>query len=193
MPDDFAPEFDFAIDHFIEHQESLANRPLKFTLTASSIGRKSPFKATVRRLTMVDRASLGDMPEDAANFVWKRLQKLKGEMDELTDAGATPKDITEQFAQNDKHIQAANLFCVAGFVDPTLVLEPEREDIARRRFHVSRIQVEDRLAFMLACQDADSAFARRFELFRDAPAGDVPADPQGAVLEHDTVGVSELS
>lgn len=181
---EFRSQADFALDEFVEHQERRATTPFLFPLYASSVGRKRVWKALVRRLTIMDRASIGHLPDHLQNFVWSQLKVVQKEQERLRDQGEEPRDINEALANNDQNVRAANIYCHAAFVDPTIVLEPREENLAARTLHIDRIAVDDRIAFLLACNDAASEQGRLFETFRpesgaDAPdRGVVPMAPQ---------------
>lgn len=165
---------DFALDEFVAFQERKKTTPYLFPLHASSIGRKTVWKALVRRLTLMDKASLGHLPSHLQNFVWSQLKAIQKDIDRLQEAGQEPKDIQEALANNDQNIRAANLYCHAAFVDPQIVLNQHEENLSERKLHVERIAVEDRLAFIIGCNNANGEQARLFETFRPESRADAP-------------------
>lgn len=170
---DFKAASGIALDEFLDHQKRRVSEPYWFPLHASSIGRKTVWKVLARRLNMMDRASLGHIPENMQNFVWQRLQDIQKDMQALQESGENARTITEAHANNEQSIRAANIYCHAAFVDPRIVLEQGQENVPERKLFVDRIAVEDRLAFLLACNDADGEQARLFETFRPGSAPDV--------------------
>jgi hypothetical protein len=76
----------------------------------------------------------------------------------------------------------ANILCVYGIVEPRFVLDKAQERTSEGVLHVEWIAAEDRIAYMIACNDADSEQARLFRTFRDEPAHDVPGGQDGEVL-----------
>lgn len=171
--------FRFEIDEFIQHR---SEREFTFPLHASSIGRKALFKAKVRRLNLMDRATIGHLPDHLQNDVWKQLRAASREIEQARDAGRDPQNITEALANNDAMLNLANIFCRYGFVEPSLTLNAREEDLASGVLHVDRIAPEDRIAYMWACNDADSEQARYFATFRDEARADVPDRQDGEVL-----------
>lgn len=171
--------FRFDIDDFIEHR---AEREFTFPLHASSIGRKGVFEVRAHRLNLMDRASLGFLPDHLQNDVWQRLRKAAKDIADLQEKGGQPKDINEALANNDKMLAVANLFCRYAFVEPQVVLDPAEEDVRAGILHVDRIAPEDRIAFMIACTDADSEQARLFATFRREPDDAVPGRQGGEVV-----------
>lgn len=182
MIQQFRQQADFALDDFVEHQERKRTTPYLFALHASSIGRKKVWKVLARRLTIMDRASIAHLPDHLQNFVWNQLQSIQKETERMREAGEEPKNIQEALANNDQNIKAANIYCHAAFVDPQIVLNQHEENLAERKLFVERIAAEDRIAFMIGCNDADGEQARLFETFRPAPAPDA--------LDRDVVSVA---
>ena len=172
-------QFAFNVSDFLEHR---AEREFTFPLHASSIGRKGVFEVRAHRLNLMDRASLGFLPDHLQNDVWQRLRAAARDIQKLQEQGGQPKDINEALANNDKMLAVANLFCRYAFIEPRLVLDVAEEDAERGVLHVDRIAPEDRIAFMIACTDADSEQARLFRTFRREPADDVPARQGGEVV-----------
>lgn len=180
----FRAQSGFALDEFVEHQERQRTMPYLFPLYASSIGRKKVWKVLARRLTIMDRASIGHLPDHLQNFVWSQMKEVQKEVERRQELGEEAKNIQEALANNDQNIRMANLYCHAAFVDPTIVLNQREENLSERKLFVDRVAAEDRIAFMLGCNDAAGEQGRLFETFRpesgvDAPDRDVvPVAPQ---------------
>lgn len=172
-------DFSFAIDDFLEHRQQ---REFTFPLHASSIGRRGIFEVRCRRLNIMERASLADLPDALQNEVWTQLRAAGRKIQELQDKNKTPENITEAMAQNDKFVEAADVFCVNGWIEPRVVLSEREEDPSRGVLWIGRFAKEDRIAYMWACGDADSAQARHFKTFRHRPDGDVPGRQGGEVV-----------
>lgn len=172
-------QFAFEIDDFIQHR---SEREFTFPLFASSIGRRTTFRVKARRLSIMDRASLGFLPDHLQNEVWKQLKAASRELQKMQDAGAEPKDIHEALANNDANLRVANIFCIYGIIEPTFVADKRDEDPSQRKLHVEWIAPEDRIAFMIACNDADSEQARHFATFREERTDAVPNRQGGEVL-----------
>ena len=174
-------DFTFDIQDFIEHR---SEREYTFPLHASSIGRKGVFEVRCRRLNMMDRAAIGQLPSDLQNEVWTQLKAAAKEINALQEKGSEAKDINEALANNDKMLAVADLFCKYGWVVPAVVLTEREEDTRAGVLWVGRFAPEDRIAYMIGCQDADSEQARHFRTFRSARAGDdaVPHRQGGEVV-----------
>jgi len=181
----FRKAVDFNLDDFIEHQNE---REFLFPLHASSVGKKTVWKALVRRLNFMDRASLGVLPSDIQEFVWKSLRDNNKAIQKMQEDGVEARDINQVFANNEATLKSANYYCLAAFIYPKIVLDQRDEDVANGILHVERIKPEDRIAFLFACNDAESAQARLFETFRPGPADDVADRDDREVLGRAPVG-----
>lgn len=174
-------DFSFDIQEFIDHRSS---QEFIFELPASSIGRKSRFKARCRRINMMDRTSIGYLPSHLQEEVWQRLRKAASEIRDLQERGAEAKNINEALANNDKMVQVGSLLCRYAFIEPKITLDPNEEDLSNGVLHVDRIAAEDRVAFMIACNDATSEQAGLFSTFRGRST-DAMADRQGGEVVPD--------
>lgn len=174
--------FAFDIQDFIDHR---AEREFTFPLHASSIGRKSTFDVRCRRLNMMDRAAIGQLPSDLQNEVWTQLKAAAREISTLQEKGGEAKDINEALANNDKMLAVSDLFCKYGWITPRVVLTEREEDTRSGVLWIGRFAPEDRIAYMIGCQDADSEQARHFRTFRreDAGADAVPDRQGGEVVQ----------
>jgi hypothetical protein len=181
MTDRIVSAFEFDAEAFIDEQEE--GEYFTFPLYASSIGRKTVRRALCRRLNMMDRASIGHLPAHLQDDVWQRLRKAARKIQELQEKGATPKNVHEALANNDAMLRVANLFVRYAFVKPQIVLNPDEHDPANGVLHIDWVKPEDRIAFMVACNDATGEEARRFETFRPESADDVPDVQDGEILE----------
>jgi hypothetical protein len=161
-------QFAFDIQDFIEHR---AEREFTFPLHASSIGRRGTFEVRCRRLNMMDRAAIGQLPSDLQNEVWTQLKAAAREINTLQEKGGEAKDINEALANNDKMLAVADLFCRYGWIEPSVVLTEREEHTAAGTLWIGRFAPEDRIAYMIGCQDADSEQARHFRTFRRSGAG----------------------
>lgn len=172
-------DFAFDIDEFIAHR---AEGEFTFPLHASSIGRRALFKVRCRRLNIMERASIGHLPDAMQNEVWKQLRSAGRKINELVEKGQSPENIAEAMAQNDKFVSAADVFCVNGWIEPKVVLHERDEDRSRGVLWIGRFAKEDRIAYMWACGDADSDQAKHFETFRSRPDDDVPGREGGEMV-----------
>ena len=180
--------FTFDIQDFIDHR---AEREFTFPLHASSIGRKGVFEVRCRRLNMMDRAAIGQLPSDLQNEVWTQLKAAAREVNAVQERGGEAKDINEALANNEKMLTVADLFCRYGWIEPSVVLTEREEDTARGVLWVGRFAPEDRIAYMIGCQDADSEQARHFRTFRRDRSGDdaVPHRQGGEVVPRAAIRV----
>lgn len=179
--------FAFDIQDFIDHR---AEREFTFPLHASSIGRKGTFDVRCRRLNMMDRAAIGQLPSDLQNEVWTQLKAAARNIAKLQDDNVEARDINEALANNDKMLAVADLFCKYGWIEPRVVLTEREEDTRAGVLWVGRFAPEDRIAYMVGCQDADSEQARHFRTFRreDTGADAVPDVQHREVLGRDAGG-----
>lgn len=183
-------DFTFDVEAFLDEQDaqeaSGQERLLTFPLHATSIGKPGIQRILCRRLNLMDRASISYLPSELQNTVWKQLRKASEELQRLQTQGATPKDINEAMANNDKMLAVADVMCEYGWVKPRVVRDRSREDRHAGVLWVGRFKGEDRIAYMIGCGDADSEQARHF---RDAPArsdDDAPDRENREVLEYPT-------
>lgn len=177
-----AQNSDFDLDAFLTHQEESKDLPLKFPLHASSVGKRDVWKVLTRRLSMINRAEVAFLPDHLQAFVWEQLKVSQKEIEKARKKNFEPRTMNEALANNENLLKVADLFVMAAFVDPQIVLNKEDEDINQRKLHIDRIQPEDRMAFWIACRDAESEQARLFETFRPEPANDAPRGNDREVL-----------
>lgn len=169
-------QFRFAIDEFVEHRNE---REFIFPLIASSIGRKTRFEARARRLSIMDRASLGFLPQNLQEEVWQRLKTTQKAIEE--HATEDPKSLTEALSNIDGQVEMGNIFVEYGFIEPKIVTKKADEDLSKGILHVDRIDMHDRIDYMVACTDHRSEQATRFETFRHEPEPVVPSGDDGEV------------
>ena len=174
--------FTFDIDEFLEHR---AEREFTFPLYASSIGRRSVFRVKARRLQIMDRAALGFLPSTLQNEVWLQLKAASRDIQRLQDSGAEPKDINEALANNEKQLQMADILCKYGWIEPSVTLEEREHNPAQGVIYIGHIAAEDRIAYLIACNDADSEQARSFRTLREESDAAVPGGESREVLGHD--------
>lgn len=175
----FAEASSFSLESFVDLQERKKNKPMTFPLHASSIGHKTVQKALVRRLTLLDDAENGTLPDALQNEALAAVRKLHRAQEKSSAAGEGSDAVMEQ-SNRALLIDAANKVVRAGFIDPQIVLDAADEDLANRKMHISRIDREDRISFFVACQDGNSEQARLLG-FREESASDVPGRDNGAV------------
>lgn len=172
-------DFSFDIDSFLADSDAEAQgreRLYTFPLHATSIGKPSVQRILCRRLNLMDRASIGHLPSEMQNTVWKQLRQAGRDLQALQQQGANPKDINEAMANNDKMLAVADVMAEHGWVKPRVVRDRTREDREAGVLWIGRFKGEDRIAYMIACGDADSEQARHF---RDAPERSDDAVPRG--------------
>ena len=174
--------FEFDAEAFVEEQQE--GEYFTFTLHASSIGRKTPRKALCRYLSLMDRASLAYLPSHLQDEVWSRLRKAARKIAELQEQGASPQNIHEALANNDKMLEVANTYVRYAFVKPQITLSKAEHDPANGVLHIDWVKPQDRIAFMIACNDPGSEEAQRFETFRPESRDDV-SDRQGSEVVPD--------
>lgn len=174
----------FPIDEFLAHQE---HDTFTFPLHASSIGRKEIFRVTCRRLEVTDRASLNFLPNKLQNQVWSQLRSTQREIAARQEAGQEPKDINEALANIEDNIRIADLICEYGWIDPKVTRDPAKEDTANGVVWIGRFKGADRIAYLVACNDADSEQARHFRITSERPDDAVSDRQGGEVVPNATV------
>lgn len=150
-----------------------------FDLPATSLGLPEMIKARVMRLSLLDKAAVQRLPQDAQEKVWAGLKAVRDERKKLERSGdleQEPESLLEASMRNERIVPAANAYCIASFVAPKLTDDLRKVD--NETWHVDDIELEDRVSFYLACNDADSDQAKKLKLFR--PSGTVEA--QGHVI-----------
>ena len=179
---DIVSSFQFDAEAFVEEQRE--GEYFTFPLHASSIGRKTPRKALCRHLTLMDRASIGHLPTHLQDEVWSRLRKAARKIAEMQEQGATPQNIHEALANNDKMLEVANTYVRYGFVKPEITLSKAKDDPANGVLYIDWVKPQDRIAFMIACNDPGSEEFRRFERFR-SESRDAVSDREGGEVVPD--------
>lgn len=182
---------------FLTFRQKQIELGYEFPLSASSMGKAEVWKARVRRISLMDRGAIDMLHPLVQGQIWEGLKVLREETRRRNRDGIDdPESLLEVLANNERILPAADAFCVASFIDPILVLHPS--DLARfpDAYLVTDIAPEDRVAFFLACSDADSEAAKKLKLFR--PSGksaiDVESPAQGeadapiAVRDYRVVG-----
>lgn len=180
-------DFSFDVDAFLaESDAELEGRERLYTfpLHATSIGKPSVQRIKCRWLNLMDRSSIGHLPSEMQNTVWKQLRRAGDDLQALQRQGASPKDINEAWANNDKMLAVADLMCEYGWVEPRVVRDRSREDRHAGVLWIGRFRGPDRVAYMIACGDADSEQARHFRDAPERPDDDV-ADRQGGEVVSD--------
>jgi len=127
--------------------------------------------AHVKRLSLADRTMLGSLPTAMQERVLRLLNETRG------DGDAGPLTIAKITKNQTRQEDLANAFCVAGFLDPTLV---GTEDELANNFDalvVTDLALEERLAYLNACLGNDEVAARRLEPFPDESDGAVVGLP----------------
>lgn len=181
-----APDFD--IDEFLDHADKRRENLFKFPLHVSSLGRSKIWKVVCRRISIMDRASLDMLPNHLQDEIWKALRRMDKEREKMQRAGREPQNIRQALANNESYLRVADTFVSVAFLDPKITLDKSKENPGERTLHIDRIAEEDRIAFLLGCQDGDSEEARQFELFHPESEGTVPAGNNGPVVEDASVG-----
>jgi len=170
MPDSTFPSRAALLKHKRDQQEL----GLEFPLAATSIGMERQIVARIRRLSLVDRSTIKDLPEPVQAVVWEGLKDLQKEQKRLQEEGGDPQSLLEGLKNNERMLLAADPFCVAAFIEPQIVAT--EADLADNpdAWVVTDLAPEDRLSIFLICADAESEQAKRLKLFRPRRVIDVP-------------------
>jgi hypothetical protein len=173
-------------DALIDHKRRALEDGYTFPLAATSIVQGIEIKARARRLTTTDRAAIDALPTAMQETVWAGIKQFAA----LVKDAVEPDSLAEAAARNDDIRKAADGFCVAAFIDPVLVLSEDQLATHPGAYLISDIEAEDRISFMYACLDADSAQAKQLKPFRRPAAQPVPNRPAGGVDALATIGPS---
>ena len=162
-------------DQLIEQKRLTNENGYTFPLAATSIVQGTDLTARVRRLSTTDRASINALPTAIQETVWAGIQKFA----DMVNDGGKPDSLIEAATRNDEIRKAADGFCIAAFIEPRLVATEADLTGNPGAYLVSDIEAEDRISFMYACLDADSAQAKQLKTFRPKPSQHVsPVAPE---------------
>lgn len=171
-------------DALIEHKRRALEDGYTFPLAATSIVQGIELQARARRLTTTDRAAIDALPTAMQETVWAGIKQFQ----QLVQDATEPDSLAAAAARNDDIRKAADGFCIAAFIDPVLVLTEAELSGNPGAYLISDIEAEDRISFMYACLDADSAQAKQLKPFRRPAAQPVPDRPVGGVDTITTIG-----
>lgn len=177
MPDQKLPTRSALLKHRRDQQEL----GYTYTLAATSIGLAEPIVARIRRLNLLDRAAISQLPTDVQQTVWDGLKDLQAEQKRLQAEGGDPESLLDSVRNNERMLKAADPFCVAAFIEPALVADEHDLPAHPDAWVVSDIAPEDRLSIFIMCADAESEQAKKLKLFRPRSVIDVPSRETGAV------------
>jgi hypothetical protein len=162
-------------DALIEFKRRSVEDGYEFPLAATSIVTGETIKARVRRLSTTDRAAIDALPTAIQETVWSGIKKFA----ELVKDNQEPQSLAEAAGRNDEIRKAADGFCIAAFIEPQLVAT--EAELTPGAYLVSDIEAEDRISFLYACLDADSAQAKQLRPFRGKPSQHVPDREAGGL------------
>lgn len=175
----------FDIKSFIEDQKA---DTYTFPLHRSSYGMKEPRRVTCKAIDLFERASLGHLPQKMQDEFFANVESVQEEIKRQQRSGKAGDSLMDKLAEHDTLVKQADKFCVAGWVDPKVVEDQAAENLTSGVMWVGRVKRQDRIAYMVACMDADGEQAKHFELFRDeADAGLVSAGEPVSVSENPAV------
>jgi hypothetical protein len=171
------PEFSvISREAVLEHRRKQQDIGFTFPLAATSLGMDEPIRARVRRLSLLDKAAVDRLSQDAQELVWAGIKVMRDERKRRERSGddeIEPETLEESLAQSEKTMPAANAFCVASFIEPRLVATQREVAQVPGSWWVEDIHEDDRLAFWIACNDSSSDQAKRLKMFR--PSGTIEA------------------
>jgi len=159
-------------DALREHKLRVLEDGYEFPLAATSLVYGQKLTARAHRLSTTDKAAIDALPTTLQDTVWSGIKQFA----ELVKDGREPASLAEAAARNDEIRKAANGFCIAAFIEPRLVATEAELAGNPGAYVVDDIEAEDRISFMYACLDADSAQAKQLRPFRRERAHDVPHD-----------------
>lgn len=163
-------QFISLIDELLDHRQAQQRDGYTFPLSASSLG-GGMFEVHVRRIALIDRASLKQLPQHLQETVWAGLKELREQNDKRRKAGGQPaQSLVEELKENETAIKAARAFAEASFLG---LVKGDREEeltgVKLQRVLDGGISEEDQLAFFVASTDAESEQAAKLKLFRPRP------------------------
>lgn len=156
-----------------KHRENVLELGLEFTLAATSIGMSKPMTARIRRLSLLDRSTLKDLPEPVQATVWAGLKDLQKEQKRIQEEGGDPESLLDALKSNERTLAAADPFCVAAFIEPRVVATTDDLNGDPDAWVVTDLAPEDRLAVFIICADAESEQAKKLRVFRPRSVVDV--------------------
>ena len=154
----------FDIKSFMEDQKV---DTYTFPLHRSSYGMKEPRRVTCKVIDIFEKASLGHLPEKLQEEFFKNVETVQDEIKRQKRNGKAGDSLLDTLAEHDLLLKQADKYCAAGWLDPKVVEDHAREDIANGVMWVGRVQKQDRIAYMIGCMDSDGDQAKHFEIFRD--------------------------
>lgn len=163
-----------------EHKRRALEDGYVFPLAATSIVQGTEIKARVRRLTTTDRAAIEALPNDVQATVWAGIKEFQAEQQRISDEGEA-QSLLDAVKSNTRVLPAADALCIAAFIEPRLVAAAADLATHPGAYLVDDIEPEDRISFLHACLDADSASAKQLKLFRRPAAQHVPDRPAGGL------------
>lgn len=163
-------QFMSLIDELLDHRRAQQREGFTFPLSASSLG-GGLFEVHARRIALVDRASLKQIPQHLQETVWAGLKELREQSEKRRKAGGQQaQTLVEELAENETALKAARAFAEASFLG--LVKGDREEELVGPKLQLaldSVISEEDQLAFFVASTDAESEQAAKLKIFRPRP------------------------
>ncbi len=120
-------------------------------------------EARIRRISTLDQAVISALPEHIQQTVWNGMKEFQEQQRKLAAAGEA-QNLGEMFANNEKILKAATIFCRAAFIMPELVQTPDQ--LGPGKWLEERIAPEDRVNVFILCMDADSEAMKKLKVFR---------------------------
>lgn len=120
-------------------------------------------EARIRRISTLDQAVISSLPEEIQQTVWNGMKEFQEQQKKLQAAGEA-QNLGEMFANNDKILKAATIFCRAAFIMPQLVQTPDQ--LGPGKWLEERVAPEDRVNVFIVCMDADSEAMKKLKVFR---------------------------
>lgn len=160
------------IDELLDHRRAQQQDGYLFPLAASSLGGGTTFEVHVRRIALVDRASLRQLPEHLQTTVWEGLNELRSATLKKNKTGG-PTSLIEELKDNEVALKAARAFAEASFLGLVKGDQEQALDGPKLQKALDAISEEDQLAFFIASTDAESEQAQKLKLFRPQRETDV--------------------
>lgn len=147
---------------------------------------RTGYDARVRIVSLADRAMMEALPA--------HVQDRLGKIMKRQNAARPTEDFAGYLRGSGITLDMADIFCVAGFIDPPLVLTEADLVYQPDAWVVTDLHPDERIAFFQACNDEEEGAASRLEPFSPGPGESVldrPVEPEAdeAVRPAGTPGV----
>lgn len=122
---------------------------------------RSDYDARVRLVSLADRAQMAALPANIQDRLTKVMKQQQ--------ATQSSEDFAGFLRGSGLTLDMADIFCVAGFIDPPLVMTEDELVYQPDAWVVTDLHPDERVAFFQACNDEGGDAASRLEPFFEGP------------------------